>query len=569
MMQYEFFLTHSLEKVFPARRPAAWPQGQTLEGFQNEIVSFQLVYTAHDGGRGMGMQKFRISVNGAPARLRRVDLVPSDYPCYGLYDVNYLTTSPGLFPDVLTPFDGLVTPICKQMRSVWIDVDLKEMTGKTHVLTVQADALESIPLPSGGEYSNPGASSLNWSQTITLNVYPQHLPPQKLIHTQWFHADCLADYYHLEVWGEAHWQLVENFIRFAGCECGINMLLTPIFTQPLDTSAGGERTTVQLVDIKKDGEHYTFQFDKLKRWCELCLKYGIPNLEIVHFFTQWGANATPKILVETEDGICPLFGWHVPADSSKYRRFLECLIPELLKFLTGLGYTKDTLFFHISDEPGETHLKNYLAAKKQVEDLLEGYTIIDALSSFEFYKLGIVKHPIPSNDHIQPFIDHQIENLWVYYCCSQCKDVPNRFYAMPSARNRIMGVLMYLYNIKGFLHWGYNFYNSAYSFRHIDPYQVTHADYAFPSGDPYLVYPGQDGQPVSSIRNQVQMEALYDLRALELLEEYVGKDAVEALIMEDIDAKPTFRSYPVSDQYLLRLRRKVNMMIQQGSAPVC
>lgn len=563
MMQYEFFLTHSLEKVFPDKRPSAWTQEPTLEGFQNEVVSFQLVYTAAGGGRGMPMQQFQISVNGAPARLRRVDLVPSDYPCYGLYDVNYLTTSPGLFPDPLIPFDGLVTPICRQLRSVWIDVDLKDLSAGTHSITIQAEALESIPLPSGGNYTNPGASSYNWSQVLTLEVYPHLLPPQKLIHTQWFHADCLADYYQVEVWSEAHWQAVENFIRFAGRECGMNMLLTPVFTQPLDTAVGRERTTVQLVDIKKEGDRYTFRFDKLKRWCELCLQYGISNLEIAHFFTQWGANATPKIMVETEDGIRQLFGWHVPAVSDEYRQFLKCLIPELIKFLTGLGYTKDTLFFHVSDEPGEAHLKNYMAAKRQVEDLLEGYTIIDALSSLEFYKQGIVRHPIPSNDHIQSFIDHKVENLWVYYCCSQCVDVPNRFYAMPSARNRIMGVLMYLYRIKGFLHWGFNFYNSAYSARHIDPYQVTHADYAFPSGDPYLVYPGRDGQPVSSIRNQVQMEAFYDLRALELLEEYAGRDAVEALILEDADAKPTFCSYPSGDQYLLRLRKKVNREIMK------
>ena len=35
----------------------------------------------------------------------------------------------------------------------------------------------------------------------------------------------------------------------------------------------------------------------------------------------------------------------------------------------------------------------------------------------------------------------------MYYCCAQSSLVPNRFFAMESARNRIMGVLMYLYGI--------------------------------------------------------------------------------------------------------------------------
>lgn len=561
MIYYEFFLTHSLEKVFPGKRPEEWRPGNGMEGFQNETVSFQLVCTASGAGRGMPVQRFHISVNGAHARMRKVVLAPSDYPCYPSYDTNYLTTEPGMFPDILEPFDGMVTPIPGQFRSIWIDVDLKGLTPGIHELTISAEAETVTICGNGTTITNASAQTQNWKETLKLTVYPAFLPELTLIHTEWFHADCLADYYNVEVFGDEHWRIVENYIRFAKEECVINLLLTPVFTQPLDTAVGTSRTAIQLVDIKKQGGRYTFGFDKLKHWCGLCQKYGIENLEIAHFFTQWGANATPKIMAQTDKGMEQIFGWDVKAVSPEYRTFLEAFIPALLNFFKDQGYTKEHLYFHISDEPGEEHLESYLAAKKQICDLLEGYTIIDALSSYEFYKQGIVEHPIPANDHIQPFIDHNVKDLWVYYCCVQCVNVPNRFYAMPSSRNRIMGVLMYLYNIKGFLHWGYNFYNSAYSARHINPYQETHAGYAFPSGDPYLVYPGEDGQPVSSIRNQVQMEAFYDMRALNLLESLTDRKTVEALIMEGQDEKMTFTSYPVSSTYLLRLRKKINREI--------
>ena len=39
----------------------------------------------------------------------------------------------------------------------------------------------------------------------------------------------------------------------------------------------------------------------------------------------------------------------------------------------------------------------------------------------------------------------------------------NRFIAMPSYRTRSIGMQMFGYGIKGFLHWGYNFYNTQYS----------------------------------------------------------------------------------------------------------
>ena len=93
-----------------------------------------------------------------------------------------------------------------------------------------------------------------------------------------------------------------------------------------------------------------------------------------------------------------------------------------------------------------------------------------------------------------------VPDLWGYYRCAQGLHVPNRFYAMPSVRNRIMGVLMYRYNIRGFLHWGYNFCFNQYSREKVDPHSIMHCDYAFPSGDPYLVYPVKDGEPLSSIR---------------------------------------------------------------------
>lgn len=142
-----------------------------------------------------------------------------------------------------------------------------------------------------------------------------------------------------------------------------------------------------------------------------------------------------------------LFGWHTAASDPEYIRFLSAFIPQLLHTLHAEGFDKAHLIFHVSDEPNESTMSGYRAVKEILAPLLDGYTIMDALSSYEFYEKGLVAHPIPANDSIQPFIDHKVENLWVYYCVSQGIDVPNRFFAMPSARNRIMGVLMYLYNI--------------------------------------------------------------------------------------------------------------------------
>ena len=211
-----------------------------------------------------------------------------------------------------------------------------------------------------------------------------------------------------------------------------------------------------------------------------------------------------------------------------------------------MGYPDSQVLYHISDEPNDRQEESYRRARDVVLDLLDGCVVIDALSDYSFYQKGLVEHPVPSNNHIQDFLDHSVPDLWVYYCCAQYKDVPNRFFAMPSARNRIMGLLCYLHGIKGFMHWGYNFYNSALSVEHIDPYFCTHGGCAFPSGDPFLVYPGPDGRPYSSIRAEVQRLGLDDMRALQLLEQLTSREHVLSLIYEGQDAPFTFEHYPHS-----------------------
>ena len=128
--------------------------------------------------------------------------------------------------------------------------------------------------------------------------------------------------------------------------------------------------------------------------------------------------------------------------------------------------------------------------------------------------------------------------------------------AMPSYRVRIMGVLMYKYGIKGFLQWGFNFYNACRSVYPIDPYVTTSSDCAFPSGDPFLVYPGKD-DVYPSIRNRVFYEGLQDMDICFALEEKIGKEAVVQLIDQVAGMDLRFDNYPRNSAFLLDLRQKL------------
>ena len=130
--------------------------------------------------------------------------------------------------------------------------------------------------------------------------------------------------------------------------------------------------------------------------------------------------------------------------------------------------------------------------------------------------------------------------------------------AMSLARTRAIGVQMFKYRIAGFLQWGFNFYNTALSKEHINPYKVTDAGGKFPSGDPFIVYPGANGKPEESIRMMAFFSAQQDLRALTALAEKTSYEYVMNIVEDGLSDPITFKNYPHSDYYYINLRNRIN-----------
>lgn len=530
----------SLAKVFPDA-PLTDASCRRASALRRETFSFQVAYRSSSL-----MKQIRVRIESdlaAHASVRTVGLAPSELPVYPDHDGNVLRETPGLFPDPLFPLDvSGVTAVPKQWRALWIQLEVPSGTGAgVHPVRV---VLESA---SGERLAE---------ETFELDVVPAELPEQRLMHTEWFHADCLAVHYRTDVFSEAHWSLIDRYVETA-VKHGMNMILTPLFTPPLDTEVGGERPTVQLVDVTLADGTYAFGFGKLSRWIDLCLSRGIRYFEMSHLFTQWGAKHAPKIVATADGKQKRIFGWETDATGEAYKAFLAQFLPALTAFLKERGL-ENRCYFHVSDEPKPEHLEWYRSASEWVGLHAGGFPTLDALSDYEFYKQNLVKRPVPGSNHIEPFLANRVPELWTYYCCSQYKDVSNRFFAFSSARNRIVGMQLYKHDIAGFLHWGYNFWFSQFSRGPIDPFRVTDAGHAFPSGDAFLVYPGTDG-PIESIRLEVFFEALQDMRALQLLESYIGKERTLA-VMED-GREVTFDRYPTEAEWLLARREAVNRAI--------
>lgn len=525
---------------------------------QGETYHFQLAYSAQEH-----LREVQVRLESPIAQyitVREVDSVRADMPMYPTAHDHYVlhNMKPGMYPDVLRPLTKFGVNVEKDTwKTLWLTVETKDLipAGKYPVKV----SLTYTQMPWGGvEYEE----QLLGEKTFLLEVLPAQMPKQTITCTNWFHCDCLATWYGVEVFSEEHWRRIRQFMEVAA-KRGINFILTPLFTPPLDTEVGGERPTVQLIGVKKDGDNYTFNFDRLDRWITMALECGVEYFEMSHLFSQWGAKFAPKIVAEVDGEVKRIFGWDTEATGEAYSNFLKAFLPQLVTFLKARDLD-GKVYFHLSDEPHVDHLENYRRIHSLVSSLIGDFQILDALSHTEFFDAGLMKVPVPVISVFHLFRDLDVAKKFTYYCCGPVENnYTNRFLCFPSARTRILGFQMYLEKITGFLQWGFNFWYSQLSKHPIDPFTNTDAGGAFPAGDGFVVYPSEEG-PLHSIRLEVFYDAFQDYAACQALEAKIGREKVLEILNEGLVEPLSLTVYPHSNSWLLKKREQINRLIAEN-----
>ena len=534
----KLILLSSLKKIM--RNEA--PEDKSFQGFSmlnNEKKSFQLYIEADCDTVSLEIKSDLNCIHPYT-----VEYIPSKFAINEKTADDYVIRSKdGYYPDLLLPVDGDIR-LENGRKVLWFEIDSESrINAGEHTVELTV---------SNGEARK--------TAVLTVEVIGCSLEKQSLIFTNWFHTDCLMDEYKVSAFSDEYWRIVENYLKTA-VRHGMNCILTPLFTPPLDTQVFGERPTVQLVDVTVAKGKYAFHFDKLLKWIDMAHACGIEYFELSHFFTQWGARHAPKIVATVNGKAKKIFGWKTLASSKKYRDFLTQFSSELKALLEQLGL-KDKVLIHVSDEPNKSTYRTYVPASKLIHKLFEGYKIVDALSDYAFYENGIVTNPIVNDYNVKQFIG-KVPELWTYYCCGQDHDyVSNRYFSIPSQRNRVLGYQLYKFNAKGFLHWGFNFWYTRFSRKKINPYEVTDAGGSFQSGDSFVVYPKSDGTPLCSLRLKVFYDAFQDMMALQTLEKLTDRETALAVLEEGLEKELTFSEYPHSNEWLLETRERINREIK-------
>ena len=421
-------------------------------------------------------------------------------------DDYYVYAEDDMYPDLLTEIDMLEV---EQNATIFVEIPATEKKVGEHVIKIKIDK-EQVE--------------------FKLNVLSERLIDTDLIITHWFHNDGICNIYKVEPFSEAYYERFENFLS-AYVKMGNNMLLVPVFTPPLDTAVGGERLTTQLVRVEKLGDEYTFDFSNFDKYVRTAKKHGIKYFELSHLFTQWGGKFCPKIVVLENGKETMPFGWEVESTDERYLAFLKQYLMNLTVHLKELDIFDNT-YMHLTDEPHGEDIEKYLKLAEFIKKNNYGLKTFDAISHFDIVKNNAVSLPAVCTRSKEFELFEDTEKL-LYYCIDIDDNyLSNRYFHMPLQRTEIIGAQIYETGAKGFLHWGFNFYNTQYSTRPLNPYEETTAGGNFCAGDSFLVYPGKNGAEYS-LRYFILLKAFEEYRLLKTLETNIGRDKVLEVLHEN------------------------------------
>ena len=530
-----------------------------------ERFSFQFLYI-DEGESNLPLRPvctLKIEGDLAPyITVRDVRSVPVERPVTkGRFDDQYLRTTPGIYPDILTPlrYDGHFILSQDKLRSLWIEADIPNDFKGSGKLKLSM-YFYSASIGDTGQAAVDTETAIA-THDFEIDIINAELPEQKTMFTQWFYADCLASFYNVKPWSDKHFEIIENFLKVYA-KRGRNMVYTPVLTPALNISPPFFRNPCQLVDVYVNNGKYSFGFSNLDKWIDILDRVGIKYLEVSHFFHQKPYEYCAKVYATVDGEYKLLFGWDTLALDKEYISFLRQMIKAMVEHLKARGDDK-RCYYHLADEPTPESLDHYLKEKEAIKDLLKDYPVMDALSEIEFYESGAVEIPVPVTSLIEPFLEKGVENLWAYYACNEVIGYSNCYLAMPSWRTRSLGMQLYKFGLKGFLHWGFNYYNNRGSGDAINPYLDLSGEDWVCAGDTFMVYPDCDGNALESIRVMALDEAFQDIRAMELCEKYYSHKEVVAAIEEELGAEITFKRCALSEDEMLRIRGRVNKMIKE------
>ena len=350
------------------------------------------------------------------------------------------------------------------------------------------------------------------SVPVTVEVFSASVAKRETLKvTNWFSVPNIAERHGLKPWSQEHWAMVEKYGR-----------LMRKARQNMFWLSG-------MVEGKKDEKGvWKFDFSKAVALIEMYSKLGFKYLEGPHLggCKKWGDSEIYLALDKEQR----------PGTPEGYAGLAAFLKEwgELLRKRKWIG----KYYQHISDEPTPGAQADYQTMACAVRKFLPGVPIIDAV---EFPNLAAaVDVWVPKSDQYEKdraiYESHRSlgGEIWHYTCCVPGGPHMNRFLDFHLLRTRFLHWGNYLYDLKGYLHWGLNHWQPKQN-----PFEMSIIPWGgtnkLPAGDTHIVYPGSDG-PWSSVRFEAMRSGIEDYELFLLAEERVGREKALVILRKCVQS---------------------------------
>jgi hypothetical protein len=333
---------------------------------------------------------------------------------------------------------------------------------------------------------------------LALTVYPLTLPQEHhLMATLWYSTNRFKQFHGVESSdSEAFYRMLDVYAR--------NMA---------DHRQNVFRVSLDLIRATrtKDGK-LTFDFSRFDKWADVFWNTGRMDLLETGFVARFGEGdwSSRQIVLrdfrvqdETTNASVSMPG----------REFLPSFLPALEQHLQERGWLDKTVF-HIADEPSNHNVMDWREASDFVHRHGPRLRRIDAIETPHCRdRLEIW---VPKVDHYATWQDtyrdaQRLGNeMWLYTVgIFQAGVYPNKTVDVPLIQSRILHWFNYRFDLKGYLHWGFNSWTD-------DPFEAPGQH----RGDGWHVYPKKDGL-LNSLRWEQMRNGIQDYEYLWLLEDKV------------------------------------------------
>ncbi|HXR78956.1 MAG TPA: glycoside hydrolase domain-containing protein [Bryobacteraceae bacterium] len=206
--------------------------------------------------------------------------------------------------------------------------------------------------------------------------------------------------------------------------------------------------------------------------------------------------------------------------------------------LRGLGLLDDAYVYNVDEPPEEQWdtVRNNYRFVKSVEPELKTWLCLNqpkAVRDLQRYTdiLDVYIRQYKSSEvaqHLRP------GKQLIWAVCVWPHEHPNLFIEYPGEDARVIGWLTYRYGISGFEYWGLNQWGQNTGHRDWANFRSggTRTSWQatkFPWGDGWLLYPGDRGEPLSSVRFENLRDGFEDAEMLNVLANRGKKKEADAL----------------------------------------